>query len=315
MLLRPLHKSVFSFLSRIEQDGTFDQLKPLRQLMELAKLDKPLFSYDLSSATDRFPVFLQEAFLSYFLGKERAYLWREILTGRDWWFQDQPLRYACGQPMGAYSSWAVFAATHHMVVQMAAARVGWREWFPFYALLGDDIVIADEKVAIAYKTIMDYLGVSISEDKSLQSTNGVAEFAKHLLAPDGDYSPVGVKAWIAAFRNGSYLPALMEDMKSKDIIISSQDALERLLDLTKKFRTSRHSKLNHLRGLLAVVGPTGSHPLALADWVALQVSPADQRAQLSPAVSLTLGQIIGDLVTGDQDRAIGAAKKAWENFP
>jgi len=34
------------------------------------------------------------------------------------------VRYAVGQPMGALSSWAMLALTHHLIVAMAARRVG-----------------------------------------------------------------------------------------------------------------------------------------------------------------------------------------------
>lgn len=30
--------------------------------------------------------------------------WKEILVGRDYWLDNEPYRYAVGQPMGAYSS-------------------------------------------------------------------------------------------------------------------------------------------------------------------------------------------------------------------
>lgn len=49
--------------------------------------------------------------------------------------------------------------------------------FTQYALLGDDIVIADEAVALEYKRIV---GVKISESKSLISDNGSIELAMFL---------------------------------------------------------------------------------------------------------------------------------------
>jgi len=36
-------------------------------------------------------------------------------------------RYAVGQPMGALSSWAMLALTHHCLVQVAALRVGHKD--------------------------------------------------------------------------------------------------------------------------------------------------------------------------------------------
>lgn len=48
-----------------------------------------------------------------------------------------------------FSSWPLFTLTHHMVVWLAANRVGWD-----YAILGDDTVIADSAVAQSCLEIM-----------------------------------------------------------------------------------------------------------------------------------------------------------------
>jgi hypothetical protein len=39
------------------------------------------------------------------------------------------VRYAVGQPMGALSSWAMLALTHHFIVQYAAHSCGKLGWF------------------------------------------------------------------------------------------------------------------------------------------------------------------------------------------
>lgn len=45
-------------------DGTFNQLKPVWRLLRRQKVsDLPLYSLDLSAATDRMPVSLQSALL------------------------------------------------------------------------------------------------------------------------------------------------------------------------------------------------------------------------------------------------------------
>lgn len=79
--------------------------------------------------------------------------------------------------MGAYSSWAVFALTHHIIVRVAALKCGKSPYFEAYALLGDDIVIGDDDVAREYKAIMANLGVEISDSKSHVSPR-YYEFAK-----------------------------------------------------------------------------------------------------------------------------------------
>lgn len=91
-------------------------------------------------------------------------------------WSDSFINYSCGQPMGAYSSWSVFTLSHHITVRIAALMVG-IPYFDQYAILGDDIVIANSLVTKKYKEIISDLGVSISEAKSHESSN-TYEFAK-----------------------------------------------------------------------------------------------------------------------------------------
>lgn len=86
------------------------------------------------------------------------------------------MRYSVGQPMGAYSSWAAFTLTHHLVVEWAAFLCHIPN-FKDYILLGDDIVIRNDKVAQKYISIMTKLGVEISQSKTHVSKN-TYEFAK-----------------------------------------------------------------------------------------------------------------------------------------
>lgn len=45
----------------IEEDGTFDQDKPFKELLKrLSNLKSTLYGFDLSAATDRLPIELQE---------------------------------------------------------------------------------------------------------------------------------------------------------------------------------------------------------------------------------------------------------------
>jgi len=62
LALRPLHDTVFKLLKRIEQDGTFDQMKPFKKLVESG--DGKFYSFDLSAATDRLPIDLQRDILN-----------------------------------------------------------------------------------------------------------------------------------------------------------------------------------------------------------------------------------------------------------
>jgi len=93
--------------------------------------------------------------------------------------------------MGAYSSWAMLALTHHLLVQIAAIRAGavpLGTWFTEYAVLGDDLVIADKRVADSYLQLLKEMGMEVNLYKSLLSDTGrCLEFAKRTIyiAPDG----------------------------------------------------------------------------------------------------------------------------------
>lgn len=62
----------------------------------------------------------------------------------------------------------MLALTHHVIVRVAARKVGIRG-FTDYAVLGDDIVIANDEVAKEYYNLMNSLGVSINLSKSVVS--------------------------------------------------------------------------------------------------------------------------------------------------
>ena len=87
-----------------------------------------------------------------------------------------------------------------MIVRIAARRVGFKN-FSNYAILGDDIVIADSAVANAYRSCMEGLGVDISPHKTLVSDRGVCEFAKRLVGPTAEYTPIGASLLVLASRH------------------------------------------------------------------------------------------------------------------
>lgn len=213
-LLKPLHVTIFDhILPGIPQDGTRDQMAPVYSLIR--REPTSLFSLDLSAATDRLPIWLQIAVLGGFTGQIFAQSWAEFLVNRDYSLvtmtpknrvngKPKPIthrvRYSVGQPMGALSSWAMLALTHHFVVQFAAYRVGHRSWFQDYAVLGDDLVIGNARVANMYLSVMRTLGVGIGLHKSLISASGSAlEFAKRTIYLGQDVSPVTLTEFKSAF--------------------------------------------------------------------------------------------------------------------
>jgi hypothetical protein len=223
-LFKPLHDWVFEILKKIPQDGTHDQHKPLWALVRAGHTK--CYSFDLTAATDRLPLALQVALLRGPLGLPLATTWGELFSTRDFavpgtrtlnllkvvpgtkpW--PKSVRYAVGQPMGAYSSWALLALTHHFLVQFSAIRAGFKTWFPDYAILGDDVVICDPAVATQYQILMKELGVGLNMSKSVISTNGTTmEFAKRFIVNGVDVSGTSLKQLAAAASSLSGLQML-----------------------------------------------------------------------------------------------------------
>jgi hypothetical protein len=102
VVLRPIHKILFfSILKGFKQDRTFNQ-SPFNDW----KLnDEPFYSLDLSSATDRFPIELQQRILSLIFNERISLLWKTLLIDRSYSTPEGTnVRYSVGQPMGSYSS-------------------------------------------------------------------------------------------------------------------------------------------------------------------------------------------------------------------
>nr|DBA07245.1 TPA_asm: RNA-dependent RNA polymerase [Gigaspora rosea mitovirus 1] len=198
--LRPLHDAQMRFLRGLKPDMTFNQLG-FRSTLARA----PVFhSLDLTAATDRFPVLYQRLILSVLVGSgEWAQAWYRLICDRDytisWGNRRDTVRYACGQPMGAYSSWATFAICHHVIVRAAAKRAGLPATFRDYVLLGDDIVIANDEVAKHYRKIMSELGVSFSETKTHVSKD-TYEFAKRWIHRGTEVTGAPLGSLFEAFR-------------------------------------------------------------------------------------------------------------------
>lgn len=66
--------------------------------------------------------------------------------------------------MGTYGSWALLALSHHYLVRRAARLVS-RKSRGLYAVLGDDLLIADEAIAESYFDQAEELGIDISLHK------------------------------------------------------------------------------------------------------------------------------------------------------
>lgn len=192
VILKPIHRDILSLLKGINCDRTLTQ-KPFHKWKDNGE---HFYSLDLSAATDRFPISLQERLLSLIYNKDLSYNWRKLLSEREFGIlpsdayknkgnvlknEIKTYQYACGQPMGTYSSWAVFTLTHHFIVYFCA-RLNNINKFNQYIILGDDIVIKNDAIAQTYIEVMEGLGVEISVQKTHKSKN-TYEFAKRWIRP------------------------------------------------------------------------------------------------------------------------------------
>jgi hypothetical protein len=213
--LRPLHDRIFSILKDIPSDGTFDQLAPAKELLTVGRLSKETWwSLDLSAATDRFPLVFQQSVIGHLVNPLYAAAWANLLVDRSYLlpkgYTPRKVRYAVGQPMGAYSSWAALAISHHALVQFAARLSGVKGWFSDYALLGDDIVIANHKVASKYRWLCQSIGLDISLAKSMASNQRSFEFAKRIFFRGDDVTGFPWKLWRVAQRDIAATTALAQ---------------------------------------------------------------------------------------------------------
>jgi len=287
-VLQPLHSSLFKLLRSLPNDGTFDQESSFRRAQEKATASGKAFSVDLSSATDRLPISIQADILDIFTGVEGfGSAWQKLLVSREYFIPEtdkvssyglpkgKGLTYATGQPMGALSSWAMLALTHHMIVQFSVNRVRGTQttWYMNYEVLGDDIVIFDHDIYLEYLKVMSELGVPCNPSKSIPALNRpVCEFAKRTSLGLVDVSGLSWKE----FLQGNNLPGKINmalRLGSRQLI-STESLLKAVLsrfgkDMNKPVQTGM------LHGLIGLLGSLISKDTSrsLASAIVLLVDP------------------------------------------
>jgi hypothetical protein len=215
-VLLPLHKKIMGRLALMRNDGTFDQGRSISLVKEWTT-QGPLYSFDLTNATDRFPVRLQEIVMTQLFGERVSQLWKEVMSNRDFSLSTKPnsktVRYSRGQGMGLYTSWPAFAFTHHVFVRYCAFLEGITP-FDKYTIIGDDVVIADKRVADRYLKELVELEVPISSSKSFFSDSPPysGEICKRILWNGKDISPVPPQLLKQIGKDVTILPALLKEI-------------------------------------------------------------------------------------------------------
>lgn len=236
--LRPFHSTLLRILTRIPQDRTFSQ----GDFHTILKDAKVYYSIDLTAATDRFPMHLIRKVLEGRFPKTYVDRWANIMCKYPFDFHGSVKNYSVGNPMGAYSSWASFAIAHHFVVFYACEVTGvnWKT-LP-YALLGDDIVIGDQRVAEVYLRVISELGVEVSKQKTHISSHSF-EFAKRWIHKGEEITPFPLHSLKEDGKRYYSLVNLLIEVQSKGWLLkcSIPEAIESFYTFVVK-RPSRFRK-------------------------------------------------------------------------
>lgn len=231
-ILKPVHDHVNNILRIIPMDGTFDQDKQRARVKSWSEKELFTSSIDLSSCTDRFPGLLQALILwkCNALTLWQAFWWLQVIAKRTFTARSSEgtldsVRYRVGQPMGALSSWPVMALCHHVLVQLSYSLAYPKsvKIFTDYALLGDDLVIRDKKVAESYKEVISSFGMEWSPSKSFEA-EGLSEFAKSLFRSGEDLKPFPLA--LLTFRKNTFVSdtiALVKELSDRKFRISYAD--------------------------------------------------------------------------------------------
>lgn len=158
---------------------------------------RTVWSYDLTSFTDRFPLLIQlralELLQGYNIVSQFDVDTMKIVAAKTW--TAHPLargayvKWEIGQPLGFGPSFPLAAITHGMLLDSLATKLGVE---PLFCVVGDDVVIADEKLSTAYVSTLAELGVDVNKEKSMIS-NKYAEFLGKILTSEGVNPSIKVK--------------------------------------------------------------------------------------------------------------------------
>jgi hypothetical protein len=174
MALKPLGDSLFGLLKTLPWDCTHDQAIAIPHIQKHLSAGKVVHCVDLSSATDYFPLALQlSALREIVMPASRDYVGAfEYLSRAPWRLKDSTIRWTKGQPLGLYPSFASFALTHGLLLH---SLNGYKHEMDFF-VLGDDVVILNDRLFVEYIAALKELGCPVNEAKSLNSKLS-AEFA------------------------------------------------------------------------------------------------------------------------------------------
>lgn len=193
MALEPLGDALLELLSSLPWDCTHNQAKAFPFVQQHLRSGKIVHSVDLSSATDYFPLSLQLCVLRTLVrSPDRNYVGLfEFLSRAPWRLGKQKIAWTRGQPLGLYPSFASFALTHGLLLLHLNNGVHKDSFF----VLGDDVVILDDRLFVRYVSALKILGCPLSDAKSVNSSL-LAEFAGKIITAN-DVFPQPKWRWLS----------------------------------------------------------------------------------------------------------------------
>ena len=197
-VLEPLKQGLGSILKVLPWDCTFDQKKGHPYIQKALQAGETVHCFDLSDATNNFPMELQETALHHLYTDEYSRMVVEFfstVSKADWLveipnseYDGKTIRFTRGQPLGLGPSFFSFDMCHGLLL---FALNGYK-WNGEFFVLGDDVIILCPKLARAYAQALSDLDLPWSKDKTLISST-VAEFAGYLFFADS--SPLLKPKW------------------------------------------------------------------------------------------------------------------------
>lgn len=197
----PLKVRLAELCKNIPTISTFDQDLGREEVVRQLGLGRTVWSYDQSAFTDRFPVTYQlrvlESLRRYGFVTDADVDFFKVVIGKSWTYgtSNRTVKWEVGQPLGFGPSFHLATLTHALIVQ----AIGRLENVPAptlrFRIVGDDIVIFDERMAKGYERFISNAGMEINDSKSMVSSQ-VAEFLGRIISSEGVPSSLKVRDMI-----------------------------------------------------------------------------------------------------------------------
>jgi hypothetical protein len=166
----------------------------------------------------------------------------------------------------------MLAHTQHFLIQFSSWQVAkskgyYGSWFQDYAVVGDDVIIADPEVARAYHRNLDDLGVKISLHKSVRSPDASAgEFVKRFIYKGEDLSPI---SWLEVMSAPAHIGIMVDLIKRFGGSINSMLAVA---GYGYKARGSVNQPFGRMAArlrtyVLSFISPGGVEPRTMKDFI------------------------------------------------